>query len=82
MNTFKLKYQLIESKHYHNCQDVVTHPIVVEAFQFGDFNGKCYDSLEWEGSVYSAELSNYQNKGKYEVVVGEWLGDVNDQSNN
>ena len=75
MKPFKLTYQLTEGKHYWDCQDVVNHRIVVEAFKYGDFNGNGYDALEWEGSIYEAELVTYNN-GVSEVFVGEWLGDI------
>ena len=83
MNPYKLRYPLTEGKHYYDCQDVITHPLVVEAFKFGDFEGKDYDSVEWEGSVYQAEFINYRSGSlsRYdgEVFVGEWYFDTGDE---
>lgn len=82
MNPYKLRYQLTEGKHYHDCQDVITHPLVTEAFRFGDFEGKNYDSIEWEGSIYQAEYITYQKSDSTihgEVFVGEWYLDTGDE---
>lgn len=81
MNPYRIRYQLTKGKHYHDCQDVITHPLVNEAFRYGDFEGKDYDSVEWEGSIYAAEYQVYQNPDSTihgEVFVGEWLGDLGD----
>ena len=77
MNPYKVRYQLTEGKHYHDCQDVITHPLVVEAFRFGDFEGSYYDSIEWEGSVYEASYVQFPSGGG-EVFVGEWYLDTGD----
>ena len=83
MNPYRIRYQLTEGKHYHDCQDVISHPLVVEAFLYGDFEGKDYDSIEWEGSIYQAEFIEYaQSRSNMpyngEVFVGEWYRDVGD----
>ena len=77
MKIYRLKYQLTEEVHYFACQDVINHPIVTEAFKYGDFDGKGYDALEWDNQVYAAELVTYPS-GVSEVFVGEWLMDVCD----
>lgn len=79
MKPFHLKYQLKEGRDYQDCQDTVSHPIVVEAFRFGDANGKEYDCLEWDGEIYQAEYVKYMTpNGEIdgEVFVGEWLGSL------
>jgi len=70
--TYKIVYQLTEGKHYYSCHDAISHPIINEAFRFGDLNGSGYNSVEWENEVHAAELVIYTDES-YEVFVGEWL---------
>jgi len=77
MKIYEITVELIEQKHYWDCQDVISHPLVCEAFMFGDQNGKGYDTIQWNNELMAAEIVVYDN-GKYEVFVGEWLGTIDE----
>ncbi|MFI0413122.1 MAG: hypothetical protein ACH255_03190 [Candidatus Thiodiazotropha sp.] len=72
-NIYRVPVILKEHKHYRECYDTIEHPLITEAFLYGDLNGSGYDSLEWNGEIYEAEAVRYAD-GRADVYVGEWLG--------